>query len=164
MRPSDWLETWRNTSAFRILKYTVKISDIQPIQESVNGITPTVQSQFINNPSLWIYTDANQLFGLRSIRPTEVNGNLYNVNENMQVPLPTSQQMGMLKRCQVDLGNNFTQHNRHSQSSNQHPHNRSKRNARNQPNKTRTIILIQIKIRQRKMQMVPTRLIQYYRT
>ena len=57
MRPSDWLDGWRNASAFRILKHSVKISEIQPIQESVNGVTAKVQSQFINNPSLWIYTD-----------------------------------------------------------------------------------------------------------
>ena len=108
MRPADWLDGWRNASAFRILKHAVKITEIQPIQESVNGVTTTVQSQFINNPSLWIYRDPNRLFGLRGIRPTEVNGSLYDVNENMHVPMPTSQQMGMLKRCQVDLGNDST--------------------------------------------------------
>ena len=108
MRPQDWLDAWRQASAFRIMKHAVTISDIQPIQESINGTSTSIQSQFINNPSTWIYTDPQRLFGLRSILPTAVNESLYDVNENMQIQTPTSQQQGMLKRCQIDLGVEFT--------------------------------------------------------
>lgn len=108
MRPQDWLEAWRNASAFRITKHSVTIADIQPIQESISGTSTSIQSQFINNPSTWIYTDPQRLFGLRSIRPTAVNESLYDVNDNMQIQTPTSQHQGMLKRCQIDLGVEFT--------------------------------------------------------
>ena len=48
-----------------------------------------------------------------------------------------------------------TQHNRHLKPTHINTNHRSKRKARNQQNKTRTILPIRIQIRQRHMQMVP---------
>lgn len=63
----DWLDAWRNVAAFRVLSHSVKIEDYQPLQEGISAVSTTVQSQFVQNPYLWIYTDPQRLFRLRAM-------------------------------------------------------------------------------------------------
>lgn len=107
MRPQDWLDAWRNASKFRIKQHKVTINDYQPLQESISNNSTNVQSQFVSEPALWIYTDPARYFGLRSIRPIFENQSLYSCNNYLQRPIPNGQADGLLQRCMIDLGTEF---------------------------------------------------------
>ena len=88
MRYEDWHEGWHSASAFRVKKHAVKISDYTPIQENLNATINQIQTQFVKDPALWIYTDPQRYFTTKQVIPIDEMENLYSANNFYRRQIP----------------------------------------------------------------------------
>ncbi|KAL4222221.1 hypothetical protein ACF0H5_018258 [Mactra antiquata] len=109
MTPQDWWEVQQNASAFRVLSHKFELSDYTPMQERPNiQDRSRVETNFVKDPPLYIYTDPNRYFKEHSLEPVNLGESIYDVNNRFRTAMPENQKDGQLKRVAINMGPEFT--------------------------------------------------------